>query len=928
MASRGSKAKRRGKSRAAKRVKSRRETNMEQRASSSSTEALAGLKPSPATGESIEDLAVFTKASREQLSSELQLQADAIGNALEQVYEGDFDRAMEGLKSIPRGSPYADWRLFVRGLISHYAGGLENARENWQRLDLARRPARIASTLLLAEGQPPLGEKVPQGEQVPPGQQVPQGELKIVRPPKLVAAAKELRYRPRMIAAAQRIAAVKHRDPERAFSASQVAMLKEFRNEYRALDRDFVEKLSQACVQLSYFQPMSEIFELLKNSIPGPPHDPAWNLFGISYYSQFSGDEGPLGKCSQAYLNIDLPRQSQMPDALKGALASSILLMQAERNIQSELERRLPFSFMNDPVDPNQVEPLLMEAIKKYALNRAAHQRLIDVLQMRLEDDRNLSKPAEKAIQNRIVKAKAGLVKAFPDEVETALWLIDHYFDEDQLEQANSLVKKLGEQRLDAPLAKALHWKLKLLEAMRLSRRKTSLAASRDALSAAEATWPKWLGTDWLPLLKAAIEMRAGDRAKYERLIATATEGSSASEVARDVMTFAALQQMNLPSADLKPFRERVDRHALNAKSLPINDLCRLGSFFWNLCRTGLQYKAYRLQASKFGKALCNRIKDGEPVEMDGVFLDACSWAACHGFWKSDYFRQPPQWIATISRREPKVAAAVLEWILGGPMSSRKVTEIQPLIALLQASARTENDPFYRHRFDKIAKDALSSAAELEAENRNSKFNSFANFGWDDDDEDDDSDDDDSSDFCDCPACRARRARGTASGSRAKPQSASPRPSASRSQFEFYSDEDEDEFEEFLDDDEDDDDDDDFDPLADEIPPIFKKVFLKLGPERVGELMAMIGQMSGPMAKTSNSFESLNPIMELLHRAGLSASDAAEFLLACQQSSARMDSSNEFTPPLPTAKPMSAQERREMLKKRRKELQKKRKERR
>ena len=118
----------------------------------------AAMKPKPGACERVEDIAVFTNVGREQLSDEIKLECTAVMEALELTYEGSFVQANDRLKSIARSSPYADWRLFVRGLCSFYSHEFATARQNWQRLDATRRPARIASTLLIAELNEPLGE--------------------------------------------------------------------------------------------------------------------------------------------------------------------------------------------------------------------------------------------------------------------------------------------------------------------------------------------------------------------------------------------------------------------------------------------------------------------------------------------------------------------------------------------------------------------------------------------------------------------------------------------------------------------------------------------------------------------------------------------------------------------------------------------------
>ena len=325
-------------------------------------------------------------------------------------------------------------------------------------------------------------------------------------------------------------------------------------------------------VRLAYFEPNTAVFATLKKTVPGPTHDPNWNLQGVLYYSQFSAHRA-YEDCANAYITKDLPKLTQLKEGLRNALASRLYMLLAETELQRAAGAGFPFSFMFESPDFADVEESAQKAIKQYPANRDAHTMGIRVLQLQLAEQ-GLNKRTAAALEKRLLRAKEQLVKSFPDDIETTLWLIDHYFDEDQLEAADKLVRQLGGQRLEDPRAKSLPWKLKLREAMRLSRRKTSLDAAHSALDMAESLWPAWLQRDWLPFLRAAIELRAGDRDKFMHLNAAARSECGATELVGDVMTFAALQQMNLPSADLKPFREVAEKQVLSAKKVPLTELC------------------------------------------------------------------------------------------------------------------------------------------------------------------------------------------------------------------------------------------------------------------------------------------------------------------------------------------------------------------
>ena len=904
MASRKSKGKSKGKSRLAKRLKQRFETKAAQRLTTNPNARLIQLKPKPMADEPVEDLAVFAKARREELSSALQTEAGAVRESLELVYQGDFGPAMDRVKIIPRNSPLSDWRLFVRGLIAFYHGDVDTARQDWSRLDRARRPARIASTLLCAETEVPLDRAVHQ----PPSE--------------LVEPVRELYLRRGAVTAARQLAAVRHPDSETTFSASQVAMLTELCDQYQEVDGQFVARFAQGCVRLAYFQPNTRIFELLKKHVPGPPHDPHWNLLGFSYFMQFSDAEDLVRRCAANYVLTDLLRITQLPQHLKDALASVVHVTQAQWQLHDEMELGGPFSFRFSKPDVRPIEKLIREAIRKYPANRKAHEFLIQVLHMQL-DDRDLTESRENALENQIVQAKEQLLQFFPDDVKTMLWLIDHYLDTDEFEKADTLVGQLGGQRLDDPSAKALPWKLKLLEAMRLSRRKTNSAAARVALEAADSLWPAWLSRAWLPFLHAALELRAGDQAKSAQLMAAARQAGGAHELVADVMAFAALQQMNLPSTRLKPWREIVERHASRVGDMPLNDLCALGSFFWDLTRTGLRHKGYRLQAGKFGKALCERLAGGEPPDIGNAFSDACSWVASHRFWQSDYGRRQPNWIADIACQEPRVAAAVLEQLLDQRYAEFVIDEYRPHIETLGEAVRTEKDPFYRHRFETIATEAKATLAMWEARRRNrTAFSPYDDSAWDEDDEDDEDEDsfwtEDAEDDCNCPQCRARRAREASASARAERQPKASRANYTRTLFDLDGSEDEPAAE--LEDDAFDD-----GEFDDDIPPIIAQVFSKLGPSGARELQLLLDTARSKSEGSDDLSGAVAAIGSLFRQAGLSIQEEAAFLIAIMQGSVPIDFRQDSSPrqPQPAPASMTAEERRALDKERQRQLRKK-----
>jgi hypothetical protein len=93
------------------------------------------------------DMAVLKLHEAAQAPPEIRHGAALIIAALDKLDAGQDADSLELLKDISRQSPFADWRLFVRGLSAYHRGDQENADANWNRLDPERIPARLRQLL-------------------------------------------------------------------------------------------------------------------------------------------------------------------------------------------------------------------------------------------------------------------------------------------------------------------------------------------------------------------------------------------------------------------------------------------------------------------------------------------------------------------------------------------------------------------------------------------------------------------------------------------------------------------------------------------------------------------------------------------------------------------------------------------------------------
>ncbi len=804
-----------------------------------------GIKPRVGHGELDEDAAIFNKDYLLKLPDERRVEATTVMEALELTSRGKFLESMEKLKDISRSSVFADWRLFVRGLHAFYSSDFEAARQNWSRLDRSRRPARIASALLAAEHERPGEDEA------------------LLCSQQMVEHASKLRLRKEAIVAAEAIAKTRHRDPKVTFAVSQVAMLGDFIAQFRRVDSDFVQTFGQACVAISTFQGDMPVFDRLTKLVSGPSSDPNWNKTRFNYALDFQGGEKDAIKSVEAFLNQDVPKLTHLPEQVRKAIGCLLYLIMAEnKRSQRESPRSLfPFFSMNLDVDFKSINELLRKAIAQYPTHRLAHEKLINSLETQISQ-RGTTKVEEAKLEKQILAARESLNKALPEDTETALWLIDYYLEEDDFKKAKALIQNLEGKRIEDPAVKALPWKLKLRESMILSNRKTDLRLAAISLEEAESVWPAWLSRNWLPFLQGALALRLGDKEKFERLTTQARQDQKCSEVVGDIMTFAALQQMNIPSLELKPYRTLIEQYLKKANTLELNDLFTLGSFFWDLARTGMKHKGYRIQASKLGKAFSAKAKFFKGDKLNPTEIDAFSWAAHHRLWPANSTDEPPNYLMKLASKEPRLALAAIQWIITGRYSSWRIRDHKPLIQIVKEAARLEKDPFYRYQFDKVTVEAEEIIAKDKASRE--MYSSFGSSSIEsDEDEDDDEDDDEYDsleDECDCESCRAKRAR------------------RARTSANFIDDED--------DDDDYDEEEDDWDlesstqsefqesVLELDLPPFVEEILTKLGPKGLAAFERMCAEKSA----TEDAGAFINAIIDFLRGYGINRSDAIQFV--------------------------------------------------
>jgi len=641
----------------------------------------------------IEDVAIFSQQAREQLDQPLRDQAERVSASLALVTQRDDEAAIAAIASIPRSSPYAQWRLFIRGLISLYDGDAPTAQVNWAKLDPARRPYWIAAAIACGEHLSPTVS-----------------DQQTIDPSEAVNAAAQ-RYaswrlkRPVLDAAEQIATAVKvnqSRSGKCLIGPDEAKALMTFRTSFRQVEPDWVRRFEIACVHTSCYQPQHATFEYLKSRISGPAHDPYWLLLAAAYDLNFEGTERDRLEKLQRYVTKLFPSSDQLSDELLNAFRSQVWLAIAEA-LKEPLARQQHYLRMINPqsIDKSVVDAL-SNAVKAARRNRDAHAARTRYLSD-LISNRTDSQVDCEVVAPLLKEAYLAWVHALPSDVEPRLDLVDFLLESDDIKSAAVHIDVLEQSRFNEPWLKTFPWKVKLYEAMALSKLKRDVDAASVKLAEAEAIWPDFISTAWLPFLKAALLARRGERQHADELLAEVRNAQQLPAVVFDVLRFGAAQQLNLPADYLKPLRTAVDAHAANAQQCRTVDLLQLGAIYWDFHRCGIMYRGYRGHSSKFGKVLASRLESIATVAPSDPLIAACLWAASSGYWTVDVQSPTLKSISQWQHDPRRIAIALALLCRSHPSNLERYCDNQ-ILAEINAAADNYPDPYFRWYFRKMLK--------------------------------------------------------------------------------------------------------------------------------------------------------------------------------------------------------------------------------
>lgn len=724
---------------------------------------LAQQIPHAWPGEAAEDVAVIEPTVLSTLSPELRELATAVREALVDALESRPEDALKRVASISRGSPFSEWRLYIRGLVDWLAGEQDGASETWRRLDPERRPGRIARSMMVA-----LRSDL---DQIAPRPAPPSPIDAITASPWIwfdeeqLYHAKVLR-RVRFDRGAMQVAESGAKIPEEShellIGPRKINWVQRFVAEYGDTEPDLAAALAQTALSRAYAQNFSNLFDEAVRRLNGPRHDPRNLLLTFFYYSQFKDESLSGGMATKAlddYLKRDLPGNAAVPVALRKALISQIHLIEAMSLMQPEGATPLAWLFQ-PPENTKSIRSHFSAAIKAAPDNAMAYKAYVNWISDKLDNDR-LEKKTQTQLEGELAGVMEGWSQNLPNEVTPRLWLVDYLLENERLDEARPHVDFLATARHEDPRVKATSWKWQLLDAMRLCRRKAWLAEVPERLDAADAIWPTWMSKAWLPYLRAALALREGrlDAFETQRTGISIDSGRTRDSLADACMMLGAAQMMRIAPAELKPLRASLDLALKAIDSLPLEDLLEAGSFFCDLNRVQLVYPAYRMHGKIIGKALFAHLKRDDKPVIEGIdderIQKAVLWGSECRFWSSNYATSLPDFFSNPEiERHPVFVAAKLNAVLKEKYLWN-VGKVRGLGKILREAALSQRGTYYRHWFVELANQLDDRLSEADATFSRLPFGRMPGFV------DDDSDDDDSGPSfdpeCECAKCQAAR---------------------------------------------------------------------------------------------------------------------------------------------------------------------------
>jgi tetratricopeptide (TPR) repeat protein len=401
-----------------------------------SPEARAGLSLK------IADQAVLHPRESAAAAPDVRDGAERIRAALRALHQSQEEEAFEFLKEIPRNSPWADWRYFVRGLAAFYRRDQDQAVENWGRLDPERAASRIAAVLLRMQDAPHSKDGRP--NQPKNSADLSLLEVAVYGEP-LLGRLAELRGL---------------LDPPAGISIDWqkvCQLLATLRPSLVRVDIRLAQRLTEVLldplIEEAIHQPLEPARLLIRKftSAAEPlPFDPRWNrLWAILWERSECGLDSAVNYW-QEYAR-DIERLDAIDPAEKRRLQAVVWRRIGELRVE-ELDAEFP-DFLGGAGDrpaPQRGEAAAIQAFEQSLrldpAQRRTYERLLELYEQREQSD-------------AAVDVARRCLQAFPDDMEALRLLIEHHRRRDEpVEMLRHVEQARTAQRLDPRLVSDEYW--------------------------------------------------------------------------------------------------------------------------------------------------------------------------------------------------------------------------------------------------------------------------------------------------------------------------------------------------------------------------------------------------------------------------------------------------------------------------------------
>ena len=437
------------------------------------------------------DRAVVHPESGAGMLPELHAAAEPVRQAFVALDANNDARALELLQAIPRSSPMADWRYFVRGLVAFRQNDREQATANWDRLNPQRAAQKIARALL-------AGEK--------PG--APREQLTVME--------RSVYGEPVLDRLAEFRAALERADWNRV-----LYLVGPLRQTLNRIDPRHSQRLTDVLllplaseIKKQSLREAQRLLGAFKAALEPLPWDPKWHRFEAILW------EGPQGGLNEAvrYWQLYLQDLEQGAPGLPGELRQVQALVwlrigELTGELADEADPEgFPFAPRRLDLDVaklrDQSTAALQQSLRLYPKRRQTHQLLID----------NYSAWDQ---PERMVAALEQMIEAFPDDIDALKRLIHERQLRDEPEHVLKCVARIRKLKpLDPHLDDNEAWgRLALARHLAL---KSRWDEARAEFAHVETALKGYVPGYRALVRRAALEFKAGDTARAEELVAQA----------------------------------------------------------------------------------------------------------------------------------------------------------------------------------------------------------------------------------------------------------------------------------------------------------------------------------------------------------------------------------------------------------------------